>query len=465
MNPQTVSVIGYGRFGELLANILSSEFSVCVFDPKSGSAHVAPADSSKKLQASNIKFVSEDKALESDVLFYCVPISKFEQVLRHHIQILEEKAKTEGVSADASRKVFIDVLSVKTYSKGIFDRNLPKGTQALLTHPMFGPDSVAVKGLEGQRIVLDKFRLSDQNYEFWKSFFEKQKLQVIEMTADEHDHLAAQSQGLTHFVGRMLGECDFEKTPIDTLGATMLHQIHEQVCNDSWQLFEDLQKYNPYTVTMRVNLADGQMRVFNKLLPNRLDMEQLVVGIQGGKGSFNEQASRYYLSRTPELEFELHYLHTTENVLRALYEGRIDRGQFAIHNSVGGVVTESIQAMANYRFHIVEEYAIKISHALMIAPGADFNKVDTIMTHEQVLRQCKVNLAMKYSRLRQTSGEGDLVDHAKVAELLSLGELPDNFATMGSKAMADIYGLDIVEENLQDSSENFTSFLWVERPH
>jgi len=121
--------------------------------------------------------------------------------------------------------------------------------------------------------------------------------------------------------------------------------------------------------------------------------------------------------------------------------------------------------MANYRFHIVEEYAIKIAHALMIAPGADFNKCDTIMTHPQVLKQCKTNLEMKYQRLNKTSGEGDLVDHAKVAELLSRGEIAPNVATMGSKVLAKIYGLEIVEEGLQDLQDNFTSFLWVERPH
>jgi prephenate dehydratase len=127
-------------------------------------------------------------------------------------------------------------------------------------------------------------------------------------------------------------------------------------------------------------------------------------------------------------------------------------------------VSESIQAIANYRFTIVEEYAIKIAHALMISPKAEFDKVDTIMTHPQVLKQCKTNLAMKYERLKQTSGEGDLVDHAKVAELLARGELPLNIATMGSKALAQIYQLQIIEENLQDLHDNYTSFMWVERP-
>ncbi len=283
------------------------------------------------------------------------------------------------------------------------------------------------------------------------------------MTADEHDKLAARSQGVTHFIGRVLSEFGFGPTLIDTLGAKMLHEIKNQVCNDSWQLFEDLQTYNPHTIEMRVRLADAQARIFNKLLPNRINKDKLVIGLQGGKGSFNEEAATYYLSRIPQTPYEFQYLYTTENVLRALYEGQVDRGQFAIHNSAGGIVHESIQAMSNYRFNIVDEYAIEISHALMTAPGVDFSQVDTIMTHPQVLRQCKKTLARRYQRLKQTSGEGDLVDHAKVAELMVKSEIPPNVATMGSKALARIYGLHIVEDNLQDLEDNFTSFLWVER--
>ena len=59
---------------------------------------------------------------------------------------------------------------------------------------------------------------------------------------------------------------------------------------------------------------------------------------------------------------------------------------------------------------------------------------------------------------------GDLIDQAKVAELLGSGELSDTIATMGSRKLAEIHGLRVVEDNLQDLDENFTSFLWVERP-
>jgi len=53
------------------------------------------------------------------------------------------------------------------------------------------------------------------------------------MSADEHDRLAAQSQGLTHFVGRTLERFGFTPTPIDTLGTTKLHEITAQVSNDT----------------------------------------------------------------------------------------------------------------------------------------------------------------------------------------------------------------------------------------
>jgi prephenate dehydratase len=100
----------------------------------------------------------------------------------------------------------------------------------------------------------------------------------------------------------------------------------------------------------------------------------------------------------------------------------------------------------------------------MIRPDAEFSQIDTIMTHPQVLAQCRRNLAEKYPDLKKTSGENDLIDHALVAQRLSEKKLPKNIATMGSSLLAELYGLAIIEDNLQDLKENFTSFLLVERP-
>jgi prephenate dehydrogenase len=406
-------------------------------------------------QAHGVPVAQLSDTLASDAVFYCVPISAFEATIKEHLPYFQELGGS---------RTLIDVLSVKVHAREVFARYLPATYQALLTHPLFGPDSVAATGIAGQTIVIDGFRLPSATLDAWGAYFASRGLVVVPMSADEHDRLAAESQGVTHFVGRTLERFGFTPTVIDTLGTKRLQDVTSQVSNDTWQLFVDLQTLNPHTKAMRLRLSEAQDSVFDLLLPNRLVTDRVVVGIQGGRGSFNEDAARYYMSRTPETACEIVYLHTTERVLRALHEGEIDRGVFAIHNSVGGMVGESIAAMARYRFAIVEEFAIKIAHALMIAAGADFANVDTVMAHPQVLRQCRTNLEKKYANLRQTSGEGDLIDQAKVAELLGSGELSDTIATMGSRTLAEIHGLRVVEDNLQDLNENFTSFLWVERP-
>ena len=445
--PATVGVVGLGRFGRLWASMLQADFTVRAYDSDPEQRATAERD--------GIAMGTLRETLSSDAVFYCVPISAFEATLVEHLPCFQEIGGT---------RTLIDVLSVKLHARDVFARHLPPGYQALLTHPLFGPDSVAATGMAGQTIVIDGFHLDVEKLEAWEAYFASKELVVVPMSADEHDRLAAESQGLTHFVGRTLERFGFAPTPIDTLGTKRLQDVTSQVSNDTWQLFVDLQTLNPHTKAMRLRLSEAQDSVFDLLLPNRVVTDRVLVGIQGGRGSFNEDAARYYLGRTPDVPSEVVYLHTTERVLRALHEGEIDRGVFAIHNSVGGMVGESVAAMARYRFAIVEEFAIKISHALMIAAAADFSKVDTVMAHPQVLRQCRTNLEKKYSNLRQTSGEGDLIDQAKVAELLGSGELSDTIATMGSRTLADIHGLRVVEDNLQDLDENFTSFLWVERP-
>jgi arogenate dehydrogenase (NADP+) len=444
---KNVAVVGFGRFGRLWASMLKDDCDLVVYD---SDEHLRA-----EVAAQGFSSVPLHTALAADVIFYCVPISSFESTLHEHASYF---ARLEG------SRTLIDTLSVKVHPREVFDRHLPETYEALLTHPMFGPDSVAVGGLAGQTIVLDRYRMTDAAFDDWQRYFAGKGLTVVVMSADHHDRLAAESQGVTHFVGRTLERFGFEPTPIDTLGTRKLHEITAQVTNDTEQLFVDLQTRNPYTSAMRVRLSHAQDTVFDQLLPNRLQTDRLVVGIQGGRGSFNEAAARHLMSGTPDVPFELVYLHTTERVLRALHDGSVDRGLFAIHNSAGGMVGESVSAMAKYRFDIIEEFAIKISHALMVSSTADMASVNTVMTHPQVLAQCRATLVSKYPHLRQMSGEGDLIDHAKVAELLGSAELEPTIATMGSSVLAEIYGLRVIEDNLQDLGENFTSFLWVQRP-
>lgn len=437
-----ISIVGFGRFGKTFYRLVKNDFHIIIYDKNRKT--ITGEFSQKTKIAKDISEIYQYK-----VIFFAVPISSFEKVISNHKKYFKDH-------------LLIDLLSVKIHPAKIFSKYLTTETKALLSHPMFGPDS-SKDGFVGLSIVLDKFTATSSQYQFWKEYFENKGLQTIEMSYENHDKMAAKSQGLTHFIGRLLQSYPLKETSMDSPATKKLLEVTKQTNNDSWQLFEDLQHYNPYTKHMRIRLGATYDQIYNKLLPKQVNSKFITFGIQGGKGSFNEEALQYYLKKENIQNFKSKYLYTSENVLKALQEGSIDLGQFAIHNSVGGLVGESIEAMASYKFKIIEEFAIEISHALMIRKDAKFSQITTIMTHPQVLAQCKDTLLKKYPNLKQTSGEKELVDHAVVAKHLAEKKLPKHIATMGSKVLAKIYDLQIIEDNLQDAKENYTSFLQVSR--
>ncbi|MEK7522723.1 MAG: prephenate dehydrogenase/arogenate dehydrogenase family protein [Patescibacteria group bacterium] len=425
---KTIAIVGLGRFGKILKELLENDFKLIIIGRNNPSDIVA-----------------------ADVIFYCVPISAFESVIKSHKKYFKDD------------NLLIDVLSVKMHPKKIFEKHLQGlKTQALLTHPMFGPDS-SMNGFSGLPLIMDKFKADEENYNFWKDYFTNKGLKIIEMTAQKHDQLAANSQGLTHFIGRLLEKFDLKPTEIDSLGTKKLQEAMGQTCNDTWQLFSDLQKYNPYTKQMRIKLGRTYNLLYNQLLPRRINKNKIIFGIQGGKGSFNEEAILDYVKKHEIKKFQIKYLFTSEKVLRNLHEGNIDYGLFAIQNAVGGVVEESTHAMAKYKFKIVEEFQILISHSLMKRKDVDLKNIKTIMAHSQNFRQCKDNLAKKYLNLKQVSGQGDLLDTAKSAEALAKNKIDKNTAILGPKILATIYNLEIIDENLQDNENNLTTFFLVSR--
>ena len=441
---QTVSIVGFGRFGKVLYRLLKDDFQILVYTRK-------PIGSDFKFNPGTTLTNSVEDIYRSEVIFYAVPIEVFEEVISAH-----KKYFTPD-------HLLIDVLSVKIHPKKVFEKHLKNGqTQALLTHPMFGPDS-SKNGFDGLPIIVDQFRASQANYTYWKDFFTRKKLRVIEMSAQEHDRLAANSQGLTHFIGRLLSAYGLKASPIDSMGTQKLLEVIEQTSNDTWQLFTNLQHYNPYTGRMRLQLGDTYDHLYNKLLPGQQRADYITFGIQGGKGSFCEEAIKNYIKQKDIAKYRISYLYTSEKVLQKLHEGEIDLGLFAIHNAVGGIVLESARAMARYKFKIVEETEILVRHFLMRRKDTPVEKIDRIMAHPQVFAQCKCTLDRNYPSLIQESGTGDLIDTAKAAWSLANGKLPDNYAILGPGILSQLYDFEVMAENLQDSENNLTSFFLVSR--
>ncbi len=198
-------------------------------------------------------------------------------------------------------------------------------------------------------------------------------------------------------------------------------------------------------------------------MPELVNPPYITFGIQGAEGSFNEEAILLYIKNHNISKYKIKYLYTSAKVLDNLRRGNIDMGIFAIQNSVGGIVNESVSAMADHKFDIVEELKMPIQHHLMKLPGVECESIKTVMAHDQVFKQCVSTMAKRYPELKQVTGTGDLIDTAACAAALAKGKLPRNTAILGCKAIARVYGLEVVASNLQDDKENVTSFLVVKR--
>jgi prephenate dehydrogenase len=185
--------------------------------------------------------VSEGELLSLPVVVLCVAISSLEEVL----------VRMRGrLSPDA---LVMDTCSVKTYPVGLMEKLLPASVSILGTHPMFGPDS-AGDGVQGLPMILCPSRISNRRIEEWRGYFSSLGLAVSILTPGEHDRHAAFTQGVTHYIGRVLADFGVRRSAMGTVGYSRLLDIVEQTCNDPWQLFLDLQRFNPYTREMRLRL-------------------------------------------------------------------------------------------------------------------------------------------------------------------------------------------------------------------
>lgn len=236
-----IGIYGLGRFGSFWGGYLARHFPVKGYN-RSRRGEVPEG----------ITIVSEEEVFDCDVLFYCVSISSFREVLE----------RTAGYIKSGT--LIMDTCSVKLYPIRWMQEQLPEKVRILGTHPMFGPDS-ARGGISGLPIVLCPVRISEDDFSVWMRIFQGFGLEVLRMSGDEHDHQAAYTQGVTHFIGRVLGELELEERPISTLGFKNLLGVIEQTCNDPWQLFLDLQRYNPYTDEMREGLSCAIEKMMEQL--------------------------------------------------------------------------------------------------------------------------------------------------------------------------------------------------------
>lgn len=250
-----VGIIGFGRFGQFIGEeMVNYGFDVYA------TSRTNYFNEAKKI---NITFLEREKFQEEmkksfHVIILATSILSFESVLNSYPKELWEN------------KLVVDVLSVKSFPYKVLEEYLPEN-DILLTHPMFGPDSAKSSGWNNKNFVYWSLKKSENKIDILTEFLEFWKFQgcnMIEMEPEEHDRLTANSQFLTHFIGRTLELLNCENTLVDTDGYKSLIKIKEHSINDSWDLFSALSKFNPKTYDTISKLKYQLFSLEEKLLPS-----------------------------------------------------------------------------------------------------------------------------------------------------------------------------------------------------
>jgi len=219
-----IGIIGFGRFGKLVADYLARDLEVFVYNRSGKSSEIVKTGAQP---------TSLETVCQQDIIIPCVPISTFIDNLKSIAPLLKPDS------------LVIDVCSVKEYPVQWMLEELPESVSILATHPMFGPDS-ASDSLQDRKICLCRVRMAEEKYQKIKTYLTSKGLIVIEATPSEHDEQIATSLSLTHMIGRTLSEYGAAPLDIDTEGYKRLLRILEVVERDTWQLFQDMHRYNPY---------------------------------------------------------------------------------------------------------------------------------------------------------------------------------------------------------------------------
>jgi arogenate dehydrogenase (NADP+) len=296
--PLTIGVVGFGRFGQFIARTFAKYGTVVV---------TSRSDYSEIARGMGVKYVplsDPDAFLEEglDVIVVATSIMSFESLIQSLAPSIQKDLDRRAEQGEGVHgPLVVDVLSVKEHARQVMLDELPAECDVLCSHPMFGPDS-GKDGWKSLTFVYEKTRINkmvllpassqtddteafvDQagvvhsvhedseahvegvdRMERFLSIFEEEGCNMVPMSCHEHDTYAANSQFITHLMGRILGSQGLEHTPIDTSGFQSVLKLVDSTTADSFDLFYGLYKYNQNSMDTIVQLRSAMDDVVRRL--------------------------------------------------------------------------------------------------------------------------------------------------------------------------------------------------------
>ena len=172
----------------------------------------------------------------------------------------------------------------------------------------------------------------------------------------------------------------------------------------------------------------------------------------GAEGSYAQQAASQ-LVKSPTIV----YFSGFEKVFEAVEKGLCPYGVLPVENSAAGSVAAVYDLMQKHSFHIARSLRLKVDHVLLAPSGVAVEDVREIVSHPHALAQCSAFLK-RHPKVKATPAVNTAVSARDAA---SSGRR--DIAVIASRACADIYGLSVIAERIQDAAYNYTRFICISK--
>jgi prephenate dehydratase len=175
------------------------------------------------------------------------------------------------------------------------------------------------------------------------------------------------------------------------------------------------------------------------------------VAFQGEPGAYSEQAVFNYFGNVETLPCE-----SFDVVFDSVVSGACDVGLIAIENSLAGSIHQNYDLLLRHNLYIIGEYPLRVQHCLIAMPGVIKADIKKVISHPQALGQCAAYLralGVKTESTYDTAGSVKMIKESGARET----------AAIASRRAAEIYEMQILEEGVEDNTENYTRFLAISK--
>ncbi|MBA7522570.1 Bifunctional chorismate mutase/prephenate dehydratase [subsurface metagenome] len=177
----------------------------------------------------------------------------------------------------------------------------------------------------------------------------------------------------------------------------------------------------------------------------------------GPQGTFTEEALNKYISSIKsEDEIEKIPCATMQEVIKSVDRGEVAEGIVPIENSLEGSVNITLDFLTfESEAKIIREITIPIRHSLIGKEKISTSKIQRIISHPHATAQCK-NYISTYLK------NAEIIAANSTAEAIRmLQEADDGIAAIGTETAAKLYGLEIIEKDIEDNKDNKTRFIFL----